>query len=204
MEGERQTLVLESDSPVSGDGGFEPLTSVQQLFRCLVMPADLSRGVAALESVKSRNRQARLAEDRVYALDRSPADQSERAAGSVVQLANESMQIVLESHLRRGRRQIRQRSVDVEEERPARLRRGKTGRTGWTGAGAAGTELTVTVAPASNGSFHSARRGCRVALKERYRYRAAGSSGFAASAAGGHGGALSPRRAASAPPTGRR
>src|SRR5687767_7176688 len=153
MEGERQALVLESDSPVSGDGGLEPLTGVQQLFRCLVVAADLSRGVAALEPVKSRNWKARPAEDRVYALDRSPADQSERTARSVVQLANEGMQIVLEPHLRRGRRQICQRSVDVEEERPARIRHGKTGRACWTGAGATGTELTVTVAPASNGSF---------------------------------------------------
>src|SRR5687767_11957329 len=183
MEGERQSLVFESNSPVSRHRGCKPFTRVRQLFRSLLMAADLSRGVAPLEAMKSGNRETRSPEDRVDTLDRSAADQRERTAGSVVQVANESMKVVLEPHLRRRRRDIGERSVDVEKVRPARIRRGKPCRTGWSGAGAAGTKRTVTALAAPNGSFHSVRLVCRWVAGAVNRRRVGGSNAFAASAA---------------------
>ncbi len=204
MEGERQSLVFESDSTMSRDGGGKALAGVEELFRSFIVPADMTGGIAALEAMESGNRQAGCSEDGVHTLDRSAAYQSERSSGSMVQVANERVQIVLEPHLRWRRRQIRERAIDVEEERPPRVRRRNASRSRGTRSGAAGTKWSVSVAAPPNGRFHSVRRGCRLALKEMRPRRAAGSIGAAASGAGVRDDAWSPRRAASDPPTCRR
>src|SRR5687767_12975953 len=134
MEGERQSLVLQSDPAMSRHRGVKALAGVQQLFRGGLVPADVSGGIAALEAMQSGDRQTRLAEDGIHALDRPAAYQRKRSAGSVVQIANERVKIVLEPHLRWRGRKIRERAVDVEEECPPRIRRGNASRPRGTGS----------------------------------------------------------------------
>ena len=140
------------------------------------MPRNLSRGIAALETMVAGDGKVWLPENRVDVVDPSAADESERAAGGLVQVTNELVKIVLEPDLRRRRREIGERAVDVEEVRPANVGSRQASGARRRATSAARTKLTIIPARPPNGSFHFGRREYRRAAPLARQHPPAGST----------------------------
>ena len=103
---------------MSGYRFGEPVAGEVEFFGHDVVAGNLSRPAPPLKAVLTGDREMGIAKNRVDVRNRSPADQCQRAPGAVVELKNQPAQNTLENYLRRRRRNVDQRPVDVEEVGP--------------------------------------------------------------------------------------
>ena len=88
MQGKRQSFVLEKKLGMCGDSLGDARAGKVEFFRRQMVSGNLSPAAAPLKAVLASDGKIVFPEDGIDIGDRSPADERERSARSVVQLSN--------------------------------------------------------------------------------------------------------------------